>query len=251
MEYYVLASGSKGNATIIASHGHVILIDMGLTKKKFLEQLSHTPYHIDDIEAVLVTHDHGDHTKGLKYVSSAPIFAGVGTYDIDEDHYLESYCQYNIAHFKITILPTSHDARNPMGFVIEDDDEKLIYMTDTGYISEKNINLMENGDYYIIESNHNVRMLLATQRTYELKLRILGDEGHLSNEDSAFYMTECIGPKTKEIVLAHLSEEANDPAVALEAYQSVFKKRGLDFHKYRIQTASQHSVICGGQLVKI
>jgi phosphoribosyl 1,2-cyclic phosphodiesterase len=95
--------------------------------------------------------------------------------------------------------------------VIENGNQKLVYMTDTGYISQANMAYMKNADYYVIESNHNVRMLLQTDRTFTLIQRILGDTGHLSNEDSAMYLTELVGDKTKEIFLAHLSEEANAP----------------------------------------
>ena len=130
----------------------------------------------------------------------------------------ELYKKYNIAGFDITILATSHDAKNPIGFVIEADNQKLIYMTDTGYISERNLKYMQNPDYICIESNHNVKKLFETSRPAYLIMRILGDEGHLSNEDSAMYMSEIIGENTKEIVLMHLSEEANTPELALNTF---------------------------------
>lgn len=251
MEFYVLASGSKGNATIIASHSHVLLIDMGLTQKKFLEQLSQTPYKREDISAVLITHDHSDHTAGLRFLKNIPMYAGKGTYTIDESCFLDAYQSYQIGGFRVLPLPTSHDARNPLGFVIEDEEEKLVYMTDTGYVSENNLKYMQNADYYIFESNHNVRMLLATNRPYELKQRILGDEGHLSNEDSAYYLTQCVGEKTKEIVLAHLSQEANTEEKALEAYFRIFKKEKINSDHFLIRAASQNEVLTGGDKVKL
>ncbi len=250
MEYYVLASGSKGNSTLIVDDGHVILIDMGLTLKCFKERLAETPYTMEDIEAVLVTHNHSDHIAGIRFFKGVPKYAGEGT--LKEDYnIIEPYTNYSIAGFNVMVLPTSHDAINPIGFVIEGKDEKLVYMTDTGYISEKNSSYMKNADYYIIESNHNVRMLLATNRPYELKQRILGDEGHLSNEDSALYISECVGNKTKEIVLAHLSEEANTPTHALEAYYRIFKSRYCNPDAYEIKTAYQYKVISGGTKVTI
>ena len=101
-------------------------------------------------------------------------------------------------------------------------------MTDTGFISEKNLEVMRNADYYIIESNHNIKMLLQTNRPAELKQRILSDFGHLSNEDSALYMSELIGDKTKEIALAHISEEANYNEKALGTYLRILKERIVD-----------------------
>lgn len=250
MEYYILASGSKGNATLVVDKGHVILIDMGLTLKCFKERLEETPYTIDDIEAVLVTHNHSDHIAGVHFIKNAPKYAAEGT--LNEDYnVLDLYSSYVIAGLKITVLPTSHDATNPIGFVIENEEEKLIYMTDTGYVSERNIVYMKNADYYIIESNHNVRMLLATNRPYELKQRILGDEGHLSNEDSALYISECVGEKTREIVLAHLSEEANTPTHALEAYYRIFRRRYCNPDLYEIKTAYQYKVVSGGLKTKL
>lgn len=250
MEYYVLASGSKGNSTLIVDNGHVILIDMGLTLKCFKERLAETPYTMEDIEAVLVTHNHSDHIAGIRFFKGVPKYAGEGT--LKEDYnIIEPYTNYSIAGFNVMVLPTSHDAINPIGFVIEGKDEKLVYMTDTGYISEKNSSYMKNADYYIIESNHNVRMLLATNRPYELKQRILGDEGHLSNEDSALYISECVGNKTKEIVLAHLSEEANTPTHALEAYYRIFKSRYCNIDAYEIKTAYQYKVVSGGSKITI
>ena len=251
MQFYVLASGSKGNATLVVSHHHVILIDMGLTLKKFTAQIEQTPISKEDIEAVFITHDHSDHTVGIHFFKDIPLFAGEGTYDIEKENYLEAYHTYFISGFQITVLPTSHDAVNTMGFVIDDGEERLVYMSDTGYVSENNLQYMHNAEYYIFESNHNVRMLLATNRPYELKQRILGDEGHLSNEDSAYYLTQCVGEKTKEIVLAHLSEEANTAEKALEAYKKVFLQQHVSLDKILLRAASQHLVLSGGEEIKV
>ena len=94
-------------------------------------------------------------------------------------------------------------------------------------------------------------MLLATNRPYELKQRILGDEGHLSNEDSAYYLTQCIGDKTKEIVLAHLSQEANTEEKALEAYLRVFRKEKINPDRFQIRAASQYEILIGGDKIKL
>jgi phosphoribosyl 1,2-cyclic phosphodiesterase len=105
---------------------------------------------------------------------------------------------------------------------------------------------MKNADYYIIESNHNVRMLLQTDRTFALIQRILGDTGHLSNEDAAMYLTQLLGPNTKEIILAHLSEEANTPEVALNAHVNIYRRKYIDIDKIRIEPAKQYGVTIGG-----
>ena len=103
--------------------------------------------------------------------------------------------------------------------------ETILYMTDTGYVSQKNMKYIDNLDYYIFESNHDVEMLMATKRPLFLKNRIYGDEGHLNNEYSANIMAQVIGNKTKEICLAHLSQEANTKEKALETYHQVFNQK--------------------------
>ncbi len=246
MKFYIIASGSKGNATLVADHDHILLIDMGITLKKLKEGLSSTPYRFENIDAVLFTHDHSDHLAGKDFFALEKRFAAKGTCDVLPEHELNLYTSYDIQGFKVTVLPTSHDAVNPVGFVLEKGDEKLVYMTDTGYISERNMTHMKNANYYIIESNHNIKMLLKTNRPYDLIQRILGDYGHLSNEDSAMYVSEMIGEKTREVVLAHLSEEANTPEVALAAYFKIFRKRLIDIERIHIHAASQHELVVGG-----
>lgn len=246
MKFYIIASGSKGNATLVADHDRVLLIDMGITLKKLKEGLASTPYGFESIDAVLFTHDHSDHLAGKDFFPLEKRYAAKGTCDVLPEHELEVFTSYEIQGFKVTVLPTSHDAVNPVGFVFEKRDEKLVYMTDTGYISERNMAYMKNADYYIIESNHNIKMLLRTNRPYDLIQRILGDYGHLSNEDSAMYVSEMIGEKTREVVLAHLSEEANTPEVALATYFRIFRKRLIDIDRINIHAASQHQLVVGG-----
>lgn len=250
MRFYVVASGSKGNATIIESNtGHLIQIDMGVTNKYLKSQLENTNINLEDVEALLITHEHSDHIKCASTFDNEKIYCAKGTYDIPKSNVLELYKKYNIAGFEITVLATSHDANNPIGFVIEADNQKLIYMTDTGYISEKNLKYMQNPDYICIESNHNVKKLFQTNRPAYLIMRILGDEGHLSNEDSAMYMSEIIGANTKEIILMHLSEEANTPELALSTYNEILTKKLGDVSKIRIIAAKQREMVTGGEKV--
>ena len=247
MRFYIIASGSKGNATVITDGRTHLLIDMGLTKKWLLEGLAETPVAFDDIDYALFTHDHGDHASGHKFIPIEKRYATKGSVELLEEHELTHYRPITLGTFTVTPLPTSHDAHDGVGFLIKNTNSTLVYMTDTGYISQMNMEYMKNADYYIIESNHNVRMLLQTDRTFTLIQRILGDTGHLSNEDSAMYMTELLGPNTKEIILAHLSEEANDPEVALKAHLRIYQRKYIDTDKIRIIPAKQYGVVSGGE----
>lgn len=248
MNFYIFESGSKGNCTLIVSNGRSIMIDNGLSNKKTKEKLKEVGKSIEDVEALLLTHSHTDHIAGINLFSDEIIYATKFTYKkASVDHQLVPFKEYDIAGFKITCIPTSHDSQGSCGFIIKDDKEVLVYITDTGYIYERVVDLIMDATYYIFESNHNVRMLMATDRPQHLKKRIMGDYGHLSNIDSANYLCDVIGPKTKEIVLAHLSEEANTPEQAMIDMIQVFDERGVDINRYLVRCASQKDTLVGGK----
>ena len=246
MEFHILASGSKGNSTFIYDEGVGILIDCGITRKQLLYKLNSLGFQENNINYVLLTHDHYDHNKNIKVFDYNICYCGKGCIKgIDVSQEVEPYQVFNLSHYKIFPLSISHDATSPLAFVIEGKNEKLLYMTDTGYVSQKNRQYIANLDYYIIESNHDVEMLMATNRPYFLKRRIQGDNGHLDNIYSARLMVELIGERTKEIVLAHLSEEANSEEKALETYRNIFNDNNIDFDN--IKVANQVNVVSGGK----
>ena len=246
MRFVVVESGSKGNATLVIDKGRVLLIDMGVGLRVLKEALEKENLNLYNINAMLLTHEHCDHTAGIKYLPPLPIYCTKETMCNENVVELEPYKHFQIEHFLITPVSTSHDVKNPLGFVIESENEKLVYLTDSGKITVKSLQKIKNADYYIIESNHDPDMLMATKRPMMLKRRILSGKGHLSNEQSATYMTKCIGEKTKEIILAHLSEEANCPTVAIETYKKVFKDANISLDKIRLECANQHYSVEGG-----
>ena len=246
MKFIVVESGSKGNATLVIDGGRILLIDMGTTLTAVKEALKTIDKKMIDINALLLTHSHTDHTKGVRYLDPMPIYCTEGTYKSLQVENIYPYESFNIGHLKITPLEASHDAENTVGFLIDNGEEKLVYMTDTGMIPEKSLSYMKNAQYYIFESNHNVKKLHQSHRPIELKLRILSDEGHLSNEASAIYMSELVGDKTKQIVLAHLSEECNTPELALNVYKKVFSKCHISLKNIEIICSNQHVMTPGG-----
>lgn len=248
MRYHVFESGSKGNCTLIYSNNHYLMIDLGISKKALKTKLAEVNLDIENIEALLYTHKHTDHVcpTSCNLIERAKVFATKSTFDVSDENSLIPFKKYQIAGFTITAIPTSHDADGSLGFIIEDGDSKMVYITDTGYIFERALPLLKNADYYIFESNHDVRMLLNTDRPQYLKRRILGDYGHLSNEDSALYLSELIGDKTKEITLAHLSQEANTDEQAILTFQKIMKDRNVSTDSIIIRCASQTDTISGG-----
>jgi len=247
MFYHIIASGSAGNATIVHSENTTILIDLGISKKRLIEGLDEIHLNLENIDALLLTHGHTDHVSGVKFISPSKTYGLEGTVP-PLGNVINLFKTFKIKDIEITPVITSHDAVSSCGFILKDKDTKLVYITDTGVLLNEDLQWILNPDYLILECNHDIQMLLKTNRPLECKQRILSDHGHLCNEDSAYACLDIIGDKTKEIVLAHISREANTPECALEAYRKIFKKRGVDFSKYKVQVANQFRSISGGKI---
>ena len=213
MKIKVLASGSKGNATLITTENNNILIDAGITLSNAIKRTSNIPV----IDTILITHTHDDHIKGLKsYIKKyKPTI-----YTISKE--LENLIEYdninnqdtiNLEDIEINLFELSHDVSCGGFRIIENKTKKeLIYITDTGYL---------NQNMYIIESNHDTNMLMNGKYPFYLKQRIMGDKGHLSNNQASDYLKKVIGDNTKTVVLAHLSEENNTKELAYETIKKV------------------------------
>ena len=247
MYFNIIASGSKGNATLIKDKDVLILIDMGISFERLQEGLKEIDCDFNDISIALFTHEHSDHVKGIKFLSPKIMYGLKGTLP-SLSNVLNPYEEFKYKHLSITPVSTSHDAKNPCGDGRSNDNEKLVYMTDTGMLVDKSRSYMLNPTYLIIESNHDMRMEMKSSRPLELKQRVLSDYGHLCNEDSAFITIDLLGPNTKEIVLAHLSEDCNTEEKALAAYVSIFKYKNIRFDKYYIHCARQYESTLGGNL---
>ena len=243
MKVIVLSSGSKGNTTYIETQTTKILIDIGNTCKYITEKLSTIGVTLGEINAILITHTHTDHIKGLKTFTnnySAPIYITEKMHPkipyVKQYKYIESSL-ITIRDIKINIIKTSHDAEDSVGYIINNNDKSIVYITDTGYINKKYHPMLSNRDIYIMESNHDVEMLNNGPYPFPLRQRILSDKGHLSNHDSAKYIGDFIGPKTPNIVLAHRSPENNTPELAKETLLA--KLQELNMTQIHIDIALQ------------
>lgn len=221
MKISVLSSGSKGNTTYIETDNAKILIDIGNTSKYVKEKLEEFGVKPESLDAILITHTHIDHVKGLKIFEKK---YNIPVYITDIMHrsldYLENYKilsdDFDIKDIHITVIKTSHDAPDSRGYIVSNNDKSIVYITDTGYINEKYFEILKNRNLYIMESNHDVEMLSNGKYPFQLRQRILSDKGHLSNYDSSKYLSSFIGDKTEYILLAHLSEENNTEELAYE-----------------------------------
>jgi phosphoribosyl 1,2-cyclic phosphodiesterase len=223
MKIKVISSGSKGNSTFIESNGTRLLIDVGVPFARIKNDLETIGEDINKIDGILISHEHSDHLGGLGSLNKkidAPIYirkalsSAVKNVVRNEDIVLIDD-DIKIGTLTITLFNTSHDVPNT-GYIIEDGNKSLVYMTDTGYVSKKNIDITKNKTAYIIESNHDEEMLMNGPYPFILKHRVLSDTGHLSNKSSTSYLKKVIGDNTKYIILAHISENNNTYDMALE-----------------------------------
>lgn len=224
MRICVLASGSKGNSTLIQTKHSNTLIDIGLSNLSIEKKLISLGVDPDKIDNVFITHTHIDHVAGLKVFikkHNPSVFLTQKMYDelsqtIEFNNYVIIEGDIFINDLNVKYFKTSHDAPDSVGYVFSDGDKEFVYVTDTGYINKKYFDLLTNKDIYVFESNHDVNLLMDNPNyPYQTKQRILSDKGHLSNKDSSFYLSKFVGNKTKHIILAHLSEQNNDKDIAL------------------------------------
>ena len=247
MQVDLLCSGSKGNCCIVRDGQSQLMIDCGSTKKYLFQAMQDVNAKIEDCNGILITHAHVDHVSQLKHVNSQPVYSYCDLKLMDNHHRVYPNDEFDIGTFHVQVIRLSHDSPNTVGYVIQSQGEKLVYITDTGFIANANKPLIQNADYYVFESNHDVEMLMQTNRPLFLKQRILSAEGHLNNEDSAANLSEIINVNTKQIVLAHLSQEANTPEKALETFHSTFLKKGMSEQGIEVRAAQQFEIIQMGK----
>lgn len=247
MKFCVLSSGSKGNTTYIETKNTKILIDIGNSLKYIKGKLEELEVKLQDLDAILITHTHIDHIKGLKNYQkqyNTPIY--ITEKMLSEIEYIENYqliknTNFQIKDINIEVIKTSHDTYDSLGYIVSNDDQSIVYITDTGYINQKYFETLKNKDVYIMESNHDIEMLNNSSYPFALRQRILSDKGHLSNYDSAKYLSKFIGNKTKYILLAHLSEENNTKELAYNTLRDRLNREKIEFENIIITSQNKET----------
>lgn len=244
-KFLSLFSGSSGNSTYIGDGESGILIDAGRTAKQLAEALSAREIDPAGIGALFITHEHVDHGQGIRVFASkynVPVYATEGTIkglwqkgyvnEKTELHVMEQEVQ--IGSLTVSSFATSHDTYEPCGYTVRTGDErKATVCTDTGILTDESKQALAGSDLVLLESNHELNMLLHGPYPYPLKMRVSGAKGHLSNDDCARELVKLVEGGTTRLFLGHLSRENNTPELAeqtaLSAMQIAGMREGFDF----------------------
>lgn len=256
MRVKVLASGSTGNCAYVETGDHKILIDAGISKKMIDFELDKIGVSFSDIDTLLITHEHEDHIRSLGALirrSKIITYMTRGTYNAiinGKNKSLSILLEEKIAcgsiillnrmeksiHYPdisldltdIQVLPTFHDAVESVGYKISYSDSSLVYITDTGYVHHALYPIISNACCYVLECNHDPNILMCSERPYSIKMRILSDHGHLSNEDAMVTLAHIMGVNTKYVFYAHISQECNLVEIIEMTRKKVFGDFGID-----------------------
>lgn len=234
MRFASLGSGSKGNATLLETESSCILIDCGFTVKETERRMARLDRSPSDLAAILVTHEHSDHIKGVMPLARKyrlPVYSSFGTAEYKELR-SQGYWQplvldqsQQIAGLAVTPVVVPHDAREPCQFVFSHRRRRFGLLTDLGSITPHIRDRYRDCDALLLECNHDVPMLQVGPYPPSLKRRVGGDWGHLNNQQSASLLSSCELGRLQHLVMAHLSEHNNTPELAREAVVSALNAR--------------------------
>ncbi|WP_284140635.1 MULTISPECIES: MBL fold metallo-hydrolase [unclassified Virgibacillus] len=241
LRFSVLASGSSGNAFYIESNKTRLLVDAGLSGKQMDRLFSQVEVDPSQLNGILVTHEHSDHIKGLGIVArkyNLPIYANektwkamehsIGKLSLDQKFIFDMETVKTFGDMDVESFGVSHDAAEPMFYVFHHNGSKVAIVTDLGYVSDRIKKTVSDADAYIFEANHDVEMLRMGRYPWNVKRRILGDSGHVSNEDCGLALSDIISNRTKRIYLAHLSQDNNMKDLARMSVDNVLQERGIE-----------------------
>ena len=223
-----LGSGSKGNATLVDTGETLVLIDCGLPLREMDARLSARGVSAQQIDAVLVTHEHGDHCRGVSALSRAyslPVFLTAGTAasdklsDIATRVLIRPDDQFDVGDLRVNVVPVPHDAREPVQFSLCHGYVKLGVLTDLGSITPHVIDAFAGCDALVLEFNHDPEMLANGPYPRSVKARVGGEYGHLNNGQARQFLDHADTSRLKTLFVAHISEQNNDPSLAEAALQ--------------------------------
>jgi phosphoribosyl 1,2-cyclic phosphodiesterase len=249
-----LASGSSGNAILAGNRNRGFLIDAGLPAARLLENLQRTGVGPEQLEGIFVTHEHGDHIRGVGALArklGLPVYATAGIWEIMEaevgllpaaQRVVVAAESFALAGLSLTLIHTSHDSVESYGLLARAEGLTLGVATDTGVVTPDMEEKLRDCDALVIEANHDSDMLRRGRYPWHLKKRIAGERGHLSNAQTGEALQRWIGENTQKVVLAHLSEENNTPALALKTVVEMLRSHEVrqKCGRLKIRVAPRH-----------
>lgn len=238
LRFCSFASGSTGNCYLLKTENTNLLVDVGIAGKRVIEGLSSCAVKPEQIDGILVTHEHTDHIKSLRMIAkkavNGKIYTSEGTaYSVNEKlpmladkiRITDTATSFKVGDIEVEAFSLSHDAEDPVGFSVHSRGKRVTLITDTGVATKQMLSIAAKSDLLVLEANHEVNILHCSSYPYELKRRILSDHGHLSNDAAAEFIYEVDklrkngGGENKsekqKILLAHLSKENNSPMQAM------------------------------------
>jgi phosphoribosyl 1,2-cyclic phosphodiesterase len=251
VKFCVLASGSSGNAALLATENTRILVDAGLTMKELRRRLAAIGEDLASVDAILITHEHSDHVAGLPVLArSDDIHAAIymthlaapaidwGKTQPARLERFQSGANFQIGDIEVQSFGIPHDAKDTVGFCFVAQGVHIGVVTDLGYIPENVKYHLRRTDLLLLESNHDLDMLKVGPYPWSVKQRVMSREGHLSNLGMSDYLIENLDSSTSNLVLGHLSEQNNHPAIVRMIATQALEQRGLTT---RLSIAQQRS----------
>jgi len=237
IEVFVLGSGSAGNSALVRAEGTTILVDAGMSARKIEERIRHLGVEIADIDGILLTHEHGDHTAALKVLQrkrATPVYANSMTARTLGGHVpagswrlFESGNRFQIGALSISTFRVPHDAVDPVGFRISCQGSCFGILTDLGHATRPVLDALRGVQGLLIETNYDEQLLqLDTRRPWSVKQRISSRHGHLSNAAAAKVLEELSAEELRMVILAHLSRDCNKPELAITAIRDCLQRTG-------------------------
>ncbi|HCT64142.1 MAG TPA: MBL fold metallo-hydrolase [Lachnospiraceae bacterium] len=256
MRFCPVVSGSSGNSVYIGTDYTHLLIDAGVSGKIIQAGLSVLNVEGAMLDGIFVTHEHSDHIKGVGVLSrrfDLPIYATEGTWNAMENSLgqiarknkkiIYSGEKLEINDLVISPFDIPHDAAEPVGYSVMAGDIKMTVATDLGHITDSVKNGIADSDILLLEANHDINMLKSGTYPYSLKQRILGEFGHLANENAGRLLSQMTTKRLKHVFLGHLSAENNTPSLAYKAVENILNENGIKVGRdFSMEMASRHSV---------
>ncbi len=248
VNFNMVSSGSKGNCSLVWDDETLLVFDFGITMKRFRERMDKLDINHREY-SLFVSHEHSDHSRGISMVKKYhkfDLYSREAT--LDALRYRDGYSIHDsvaIGNFLVKAVSVSHDAADPVGYVIQHGKARISVVSDLGKVSDELLRQAGNSDILAFEANHDVEMLRYGRYPEMLKRRILSSHGHLSNDQSAEAIATMAGPGTR-IVLTHLSQENNTPDTAYSSIKNYLLNRNIQYASLECATqelGSSHFII--------